>query len=99
MATKGYAGFGGRAVTSRCGNVALQAIPVTTAGAPLLSHTVRPHFPARQYNRTMRRPTFLLLATLCIGAVAQQTDALYDEAKVPRYTLPPVLTLKSGQPA
>ncbi|MCU1237644.1 MAG: putative acetyl xylan esterase [Candidatus Solibacter sp.] len=47
----------------------------------------------------MRRPTFLLLAPLCVAAVAQQTDVINDEAKVPRYTLPAVLTLRSGQPA
>ena len=39
----------------------------------------------------------LLLPALCLSALAQQADVLYDEAKVPQYTLPEVLTLRGGQ--
>src|SRR3954451_25184095 len=45
----------------------------------------------------MRIRMSLLFLPLCLSALAQQTDVLYDEAKVPRYTLPEVLTLRSGQ--
>src|SRR3954453_17939131 len=45
VATKGYEGFRDSAVTSLTESVALETIPVTTAGAPFLSHTVRPQFP------------------------------------------------------
>jgi hypothetical protein len=46
----------------------------------------------------MRKSIGALLLPLCLCGVAQQTDVLYDEAKVPRYTLPEVLTLRNGQP-
>jgi hypothetical protein len=46
----------------------------------------------------MRNPLGLLPA-ICLAAFAQQPDVLYDEAKVPHYTLPEVLTLANGQPA
>jgi hypothetical protein len=35
---------------------------------------------------------------LCSAASAQQRDANYDEAKVPKYTLPDPLVLQNGQP-
>jgi len=47
----------------------------------------------------MRNNLYLLLAALaaCIPATAQShPDALYDEAKVPKYTLPDPLTLQNG---
>src|SRR5450759_5023040 len=34
----------------------------------------------------------------CLRATAQQAEALYDEAKVPKFTLPDVLALRSGEP-
>src|SRR5450759_5514062 len=34
----------------------------------------------------------------CLRATAQQAEALYDEAKVPEFTLPDVLALRSGEP-
>jgi hypothetical protein len=46
----------------------------------------------------MRKRIGVPLAALCLTALAQQADVLYDEAKVPKYTLPEVLTLRSGQP-
>jgi (4-O-methyl)-D-glucuronate---lignin esterase len=46
----------------------------------------------------MRKPIGVLLAAFCLTALAQQADVLYDEAKVPQYTLPEVLTLRGGQP-
>jgi hypothetical protein len=59
-------------------------------------HQVRPHlFPAHRYNRVMLRSVLLLLA---VRLFAQQSQANYDEAKVPRYTLPDPLVLKSGKP-
>jgi hypothetical protein len=43
-------------------------------------------------------PVFALLAVCVPAAVAQtHADALYDEAKVPKYALPDPLTLKSGE--
>src|SRR5579883_1008229 len=50
---------------------------------------VKLHFLARRYNRSMRIAALVFLA---VGAFAQQrADVLYDEAKVPSYTLPDVL--------
>lgn len=46
----------------------------------------------------MQKAIGLLLLPLCCCVFAQQTDVITDEAKVPPYTLPAVLTLKSGQP-
>ncbi len=46
----------------------------------------------------MRKQIGLLLLVAFVAAVAQQTDVIYDETKVPKYTLPPLLTLRSGQP-
>ena len=46
----------------------------------------------------MRKQIAFLPLLLCLSALAQQKDALYDEAKVPGYTLPAVLTLRNGQP-
>jgi hypothetical protein len=42
----------------------------------------------------------MLLATVlaaCLRLTAQQADEIYDEAKVPRFTLPDVLALRSGE--
>jgi hypothetical protein len=43
------------------------------------------------------RKSMGLLLPLCYWVFAQQTDVITDEARVPQYTLPAVLTLKSGQ--
>jgi hypothetical protein len=41
----------------------------------------------------------ILALAFCLSAPGQQQrDTLYDEAKVPGYTLPAVLTLRSGEP-
>ena len=45
----------------------------------------------------MRKSIGLLLLPLGCCAFAQQADVITDEAKVPSYTLPAVLTLQSGQ--
>ena len=44
------------------------------------------------------RKLAICLAAACFSAAAQQPGANYDEAKVPAYTLPAVLTSKSGEP-
>jgi hypothetical protein len=44
----------------------------------------------------MRIPALLVAAALVAGA--QQNDANYDEAKVPKYTLPDPLTLQNNRP-
>ncbi len=46
-----------------------------------------------------RNISLLLTAGLlaCVGAVAQPAGTNYDESKVPKYTLPDVLTLRNGQ--
>jgi (4-O-methyl)-D-glucuronate---lignin esterase len=44
----------------------------------------------------MYRLPALFLAAVCLGA--QQPQANYDEAKVPPYTLPDPLTMRSGEP-
>ena len=46
----------------------------------------------------MRKRIGAILIAVCLAALAQQPDVLYDEAKVPKYTLPEVLALRSGQP-
>jgi hypothetical protein len=38
------------------------------------------------------------LLLVCFGAGAQQPDANYDEAKVPKYTLPDPLAMANGEP-
>ena len=38
-----------------------------------------------------------LVLAVCLRTTAQQADVLYDEAKVPKFTLPEVLTLRSGE--
>lgn len=45
----------------------------------------------------LKRIAPLILAA-CLRSTAQQADVLYDEAKVPRFTLPEVLALRSGEP-
>jgi hypothetical protein len=44
----------------------------------------------------LKRMAPLVLAA-CLRSIAQQADVLYDEAKVPRFTLPDVLALRSGE--
>src|ERR1017187_7648622 len=45
------------------------------------------------------RAQYLLPLVACFGAAAQShPDANFDEAKVPEYTLPALLTLANGQP-
>ena len=44
----------------------------------------------------LKRMAPLVLAA-CLCSIAQQADVLYDEAKVPRFTLPDVLALRSGE--
>jgi len=45
----------------------------------------------------MRNRLALLTLAACLGGTAQQADVLYDEAKVPAFTLPEVLALRSGE--
>lgn len=45
----------------------------------------------------MRKRLSLLVLAAGLPACAQQADALYDEAKVPKYTLPDVLAMRSGE--
>ena len=45
----------------------------------------------------MRNRLALLTLAACLVVSAQQVDTLYDEAKVPTFTLPDVLTLRSGE--
>src|SRR3954452_1609645 len=40
---------------------------------------------------------FFLMSVLCLRAAPQQAEALYDETKVPRYTLPDPLVMRSGE--
>jgi hypothetical protein len=44
----------------------------------------------------LKRIAPLVLAA-CLRSTAQQADVLYDEAKVPKFTLPEVLALRSGE--
>jgi len=45
------------------------------------------------------RTQYLLALAACLGAAAQShPDANYDEANVPKYTLPALLTLANGRP-
>jgi hypothetical protein len=44
----------------------------------------------------LKRIAALVLAS-CLRTTAQQADTLYDEAKVPKFTLPEALTLRSGE--
>ena len=44
----------------------------------------------------LKRIAPLVLAA-CLRLTAQQADVLYDEAKVPKFTLPDVLALRSGE--
>jgi hypothetical protein len=46
----------------------------------------------------LKRMLPLLLAG-CLRLTAQQADTLYDEAKVPQFTLPDVFAARSGEPA
>jgi hypothetical protein len=50
----------------------------------------------------MRKPIGALLVSfllpLCLSALPQQPDAITDEAKVPKFQLPELLTLRGGQP-
>lgn len=53
-------------------------------------------------NRPTRGPggprhIVLLMFVLCLRAPAQQAEALYDESKVPHYTLPDPLVMRSGE--
>src|SRR3954466_14891475 len=51
-------------------------------------------------KRNMMRGRFApiaLMSMLCLRAPAQQAEALYDESKVPRYTLPDPLVMRSGE--
>src|ERR1039457_1218076 len=38
-----------------------------------------------------------LVLLACLRSIAQPADVLYDEAKVPKFTLPDVLALRSGE--
>jgi hypothetical protein len=44
----------------------------------------------------LKRIALVVLAA-CLHSTAQQADVLYDEAKVPKFTLPEVLALRSGE--
>src|ERR1039458_8315640 len=46
----------------------------------------------------MLKPILPLLLAGCLRLTAQQADVLYDEANVPKFTLPHVLALRSGEP-
>ena len=45
----------------------------------------------------MLKPILPLLLAGCLRLTAQQADVLYDEANVPKFTLPDVLALRSGE--
>jgi len=45
----------------------------------------------------MRNRLALLALAACLSGSAQQADVLYDEAKVPAFTPPDVLALRSGE--
>ena len=45
----------------------------------------------------MLKRILLLVLAGCLRATAQPADVLYDEAKVPKFTLPDVLALRSGE--
>jgi len=45
----------------------------------------------------LKRIAALVLAA-CLRTSAQQADTLYDEANVPKFTLPEALMLRSGEP-
>src|ERR1035437_9371808 len=45
----------------------------------------------------MLKPILPLLLAGCLRLTTQQADVLYDEANVPKFTLPDVLALRSGE--
>src|ERR1035438_618841 len=100
-------------VTFRTVDTVFSSIPVTTAGAPLLFEVTAPAAPQRKSSQVWRSPATakhpgitilymvrriaLLIVAACLHSAAQQAEVIYDEAKVPKFTLPDVLALRGGE--